>query len=76
MEYIFRQINSRIFNIIWWAFAFGAQIGQDFDLGRIIITCGIALGLFTSILSIIRYQDKIITDDTLTQSRRYYHADH
>ena len=60
MEWIIREINSRVFCLMFWAFGLGAQLHQEMNAGRILIAFGMAVGCFACVLNLTRYEDKLL----------------
>ena len=57
MEWIIREINSRVFGLVFWVFGLGSQLHQEMNAARILIAFGMAVGC---ILNLTRYEDKLL----------------
>lgn len=60
MEWIIREINSRVFSLIFWAFGLGSQLHQEMNTARILIAFGMAVGCLACVLNLTRYEDKLL----------------
>lgn len=60
MEWIIREINSRVFGLVFWVFGLGSQLHQEMNTARILIAFGMAVGCLACILNLTRYEDKLL----------------
>ena len=73
MEWIIREINSRVFSLIFWTFGLGSQLHQEMNAARILIAFGMAVGCLACVLNLTRYEDKLLeTCRQDAQDRRYW----
>ena len=73
MEWIIREINSRVFSLIFWAFGLGSQLHQEMNTARILIAFGMAVGCLACVLNLTRYEDKLLKASRQdAQDRRYW----
>ena len=60
MGWIIREINSRVFSLVFWVFGLGSQLHQEMNAARILIASGMAVGCLACILNLTRYEDKLL----------------